>query len=1663
MKVLLWIFSCVFILVFLIIIILQVPVTQRYIASEIVSYVSGKTRTKVALRGINIGFPKTLVLKDLFLEDLKKDTLLYAKAIRVNVNLLALFKKKIELSSLELEKITAHVNRRLPDSAFNFDFFVRAFAGPDMVKAAPETKETSKDTSGGMAFSILEVRLKDIYMTYNDEVSGMDVNTRLGLFHTELDEFDLEKMRFKIDEIRLENTYAYYFKNKISPAEAPDTSSKQPDIDLGKLLLKNIAVNYQDKTLGQKLDLSLGYSTLEADKIDLPAEKINLDRFLLYNTSLSYTQSRVAAKDTVKKVAEKAAGPGKGEKAKWQVNLADLDLRNNNITYNDNTQPEKKEGFDFSHLNASDFYVNVHNISYNPNRSSANVQNISFREKRGFELKKFAAKIVFDTVHTALSNLDIQTANSRIGNFVSIGYKNLDSLTENMGDMKVRLDLQKTHISPADLVFFQPELKKQPVIRKNLYNPITVNAEIHGKVKDLAIRKFVITAGKQTAVRVTGSIKGLPEAEKALFDIVLEEVKTGREDAHSFIPAAMLSGFNVPSSVVLKGNFKGKLKEFETKAFLETTNGSARTGFIMREGRNGREFYKGALDVNNLDLGFILNQRQNLGPVTLSAKLDGSGLSPKEIKTQIRLDVKKAVLMGYGYQNFMLNGNYSDERFVGKAVMNDPNLAFNFNGEVNLKDKLQKFDFDFNLLGSDLKALKLSKDDIRVSGKVNTDITGNDVRTINGNLGIRKVLIIKNGKQYPIDSLVFASVNGGGNSSLKLQSHILTADFRGNISVADLPDIISEHLDIYFNRNKQAAKKRLKPQNFDFNLKILEPSVLTEVLVPKLDKLEKSEISGHYDSEKKNLSVLANIPVIDYDSTRVDSLQLSIASNPDSLEYTLKLKKISNPAVIIDKTLLSGNIHRDSIVTRLLITNPDTLKKLFVAGLITSKNQQYKFHLDTTGLIFNNTKWSVPENNYFSFGKYIYANNLRFTNNQQEIGIESKGEKNKNAPMLLTFKDFDLKTLSAVVQKEQPLLGGLLNGTVKINNLSDQFSFTSDLLIKNLAYLTDTLGDFALKASNKKAGRYDLNMQLLSNKNKMNIDGFYATNARNNNLNFNVNLAKLDVSTFKTILAEQAQALGGIVTGSIKITGTTDKPLLNGQLSFRGLTARPVASNVPLHLDNQAIVFDKAGIKFNNFTIKDSLNNNFIINGNIATVDYRNYKLDLNLNTDNFLALNSTAQNNSVFFGELWLSSKIRINGDQNQPVINAQLKLNKGTDVTFVNTESQASVESSNGIVVFIDADQHLHPIMKEGTLIDTTKQKQNITNLDLTADIVITDESLIRVAVDPSAGDSLKIRANSNLSFALDPSGKTSLSGTMEVAEGNYQLTLSDIVKRKFELAQGSKIVWGGDPTAAQLDLRAVYMTKTSPLPLVGDQSTGTGQSSYSKKLPFLVYLNIKGEMLKPEISFELQLPDDYKGELGGSVYAKVMQINENKSELNQQVFGLLVLNKFITGNPLESQGGGLASTARSSVSDVLADQLNALSGRYIKGVDLNVGLESTGAGAGGGETQLQLGLSKQLLDDRLKVQVGSNVEVEGANARKENNLNNLAGDVSLEYTLTEDGQYVLKAARKSQYQAIEGELIKTSASIIFNKDYNKLKELFSKTEKEKTEDQSKENVRK
>jgi hypothetical protein len=504
--------------------------------------------------------------------------------------------------------------------------------------------------------------------------------------------------------------------------------------------------------------------------------------------------------------------------------------------------------------------------------------------------------------------------------------------------------------------------------------------------------------------------------------------------------------------------------------------------------------------------------------------------------------------------------------------------------------------------------------------------------------------------------------------------------------------------------------------------------------------------------------------------------------------------------------------------------------------------------------------------------------------------------------------------------------------------------------------------------------------------------------------------------------------------------------VLNGKLNFENVYFNPEITNSKLNIQNQSLQVKDNTLVFESFTIKDVNGHEAVINGNISTKN-NTPTFGLNMHTRDFMILNTPRDAKKEFYGRLVADSRINVKGNLNSPVITSSVKVKNQSNFTFAVPEDRMSADRGEDVIIFEDS-LKLNRILRRNDAKD--KNKSDVRNLNISSTIEIDKKAVLRLLIDPISHDSLVMKGEGALSFALDPGGKISLTGLYNISEGNYLASLENLIKRSFVIESGSSVMWNGDPMDAVININAHHVVRTSPIDLVAGQMSPAESAEFRRRQAFQIDLKLRGALLSPQVSFGVHLAQGERGEGAAIVNARLEQLNDDPSSLNKQVFSLLVLGRFTQENPLQTETNSTENAARATVGKFLSSQLNQLSSKLIPGVDVNFDVQSYNDYSNGrneGRTQVGVGVSKQLFNERLSVQVGGNVDVEGSEASR-NTASDIAGDVIVEYKMSPDGTYRLKGFRSNQYEGlIEGQIIETGAGIIYVRDFETWKNLFRK----------------
>lgn len=1378
-----------------------------------------------------------------------------------------------------------------------------------------------------------------------------------------------------------------------------DTTTIAWTFSIGDIELKDVRFRYDDDVAKMRVGGNVGRLDIDADKFDPIALSLSLDELDISNTSIQYSNLAVE---------------------------------------------ESGEPFDPNHFTLLDIDLSATEILYDTTNDIAiDIETLSFREKNGLAVEKLSGIVKMNSTIAELSSIELIFGKTRLHIDGHASYNSLSDLKSADGDITI----SKSQIAVSDLLTFQPHLADSLGINLPPDAMVTIEAKAYGNLAKAVVEMFELQTLDSTSISFAGKAEGLNDLNTSVLDVSVRQLYTTMSDVRQILPDSLFpDSLDLPSWVKLHGKVSGSVNQPKIVSTV-TTNRGVVTADGLLDISSDIPAYKASITGRSIQAGRLSGQSA-LGDVNFDLSIDGRGFNTRDLKTKVDLVIKDVIYNEYVFHNFAVNGTIDKFLFSGKATLNDENLEFELNADLDYNGDIPVYKAQFDMKNMDLLALKVTEKPLQTRFTVDVDLMTNDFKIMNGRLDVRKVAVFNGEKLYAVDSMLFASLDQEGHSKMSIRSDILSGDFEGSFNVFSISEVLQHHFERYF---ASAVKKKKEPegppQNFTFDLKITNTELITEVLIPKLEPFTPGIIRGEFDSRENKLDLTVRMPELQYDGLAVDSVILLVRSDNEELRYFTKVKNFVADTIVVHEVNFGGTIAHDSIRTTLNVLDSLEETKYSIGTQIARDGNLMRIKLEPD-MMLNYSPWNVPPDNYLVFGKgVVAANNFEIMKNNQKVIMI--GDTRKDPAITIRFEELELGNLTHIISGVVPA-SGELNGDFKFT-MATSGEFSSALTISGFTLLQIPLGDLSLGLDHSK-DLYNVSLKLRGNNTTLETRGTYGGEKGNEILDLVADIQQLNMEAVQAFSMGQITNATGIVKGKMSVKGKPSHPDIAGNLTFSDVSVVPTYLNSQFDLKNETISIRNDNISLNNFTITDSEGNEAQLKGNIRITNYMNPEFDLTLSTKSFQVLNTQEGDNELFYGKVKINAAARISGSAREPKADVKLSFSEDTNLTYIVPTSEKGVLEAKGIVKFVDKDAENDPFVAKLTASDSIRSA--FAGIEVSAVMDINDKEILSIVIDPLTGDKLTIQGNSSLTFNMTPSGNMNLSGRYEISKGSYNISFYNLVKRKFDIEKGSTITWSGDPLNAAMDIRASNLVETSPIDLVSNQVTSDNPAAnnFNQRLPFLVYLNIKGQLLSPQISFSLDMPADKRNAYGGMLYSKLQDINSRESDLNKQVFALLILKRFVADNPFDSQSGGVSNTARTSVSRVLSEQLNRLS-QNVKGVQLSVDIKSyeTASAEGGsqGRTKAQLGVSKSLFSDRLVVKLSGNVDIEGEDAGSDN-VTDYIGDLALEYKLTQDGRFRVTGFRNSNYDMIDGELTETGAGLIYIKDYNTLRELFKANEK-------------
>ncbi|MEO8769939.1 MAG: translocation/assembly module TamB domain-containing protein [Ferruginibacter sp.] len=1729
-RIFLWLLVGILSLVVLLIIFIHLPVGKRFIRDRAQSYLQQKLKTNIRIGSINYSLPEWIELKDVYVEDQHKDTLLYGEALRVDLHMFKLLRGNTDIEKILLHNISININRPETDSVFNYQFIIDAFSGNK-----PSTPNT--DTSE-MKLTMRRLILDTVALNFKDQYAGNDFYAGIKKLDLKMEKFQPDRMIFQIKDLYADGvdyTMTTYKEQVISNnAVAVDTIEKKSYplfLTANKLDLHHVHVLMDNKVSGMYSKNSIAHINSTKMLFNLGTSTGTTEELFVDSTQIVFASPKVVA-TAIKK--DSSTSPNK--EMPWIFGAKNLKINHTDLKYDDSNKPAT-DGLDYAHLNVKKLNTSISAFHFSKDTTSAIIEQLAFADTSGFQLDTTHLNLIFTDKQITAKYLYVKTPHTLIQKSIEVSYDSLKGITTVPQNSLVNVTLAKSVIAFNDLFLLVPSLKKTLSGFANQY--ININTELHGNLQTLGLPYFQVSGLSGSRLDAKGTLYNITDTNKLAFDIYILQSNFLKKDFIKFVPKENLASMEkVPDVFNLTGHFVGNkndiVADFKTNAKdlsftgkvnlknitdpaklkydvtvgelsvdkdliegfmppealqnIELPQKIAASGTLTGNTENittdmkvnssfGAMTIKGYVkniknkDAANYDLvvstpgfamGTLLKKDSVLGNIAGTFTVKGIGFDYKKMKSSIVADIANIDYNKYHYKNAIINAQLDNGNIVSNGTINDPSLKLNYDITANVKGEYPTVKGLVRIDTAELKQLHFYKDTLNLSLTAAINSQNLKPRNLDASLILDSIRMQSGNKFYQLDSMSIVGTSSAGIDSIVLKAPFADIHAGGAFDYDMVAASIKKYVNNYYKIPGYKPTDSIIPdQQLAINGTIKYTPIITG-FVPALTYYDDIHFKGNYSSANTDsaLNFNAALPRVVYGTNSIGNAALDIKSTNGEIAYEARFDTLTTATNIIYGTSVKGAAAHDSISLTARTEDKKGKDWFAISGTAAVAGEMYSFRMKDT-LLLNYEKWKVAPDNYLSYSpKGIIVNNLLLTSDTASISVKSQ-QLVENSPIDINVDHFNLKSITSLISTDTLFISGILDVKANVSDLDKALpGFTGNASVNNLEFKRHPLGNLTASAQKESDNNIAAKIALTGNGNDIAANGNYYVNETENQFDANLQLKKLNLKTIEAISEGQIKNSSGSITGEMKANGKFSDPRWNGQINFDTTKFTISQLGTPFKIDKQKIVFEYPSIKFPEFTIKDSLDHNLKIDGDIMLRSMKDIGLNVDINTNNFVFVNARKTVGAQLYGYAEADVNISVSGTAEKPNIEGDINLDKKTDLTIVLPESSYAKDDGKTIVRFIDKDTFDFnppvPGFEEAKKPDVAFGKFLNYNLNIQVD----KEAALTMLLDPSTGDEIKVQGDANLNAGVDPGGSIILAGTYELDKGYYDLHYQ-VLERKFNLIKGSTITFAGPPLNANVNITAEYIANTNAKDLLDNEVNNVSPNlanSFNQKIPFRVVLKISGELSKPDISFDILLPEEsdnlLSNDLRTVIENKLQQIRSDPASVNKQVFSLLLLGKFIgeqSSDFFKGNGGDFSTLARQSVSQFLSSALNQIAADVFKGVDIDLNLNSYNDYSNGGNeqrTDLNIAVSKKFANDRLIVSVGQNFGIEGqasgSNASGSNST--FRPDLSVSYKLTKDGKYLLKAYSKNQFEVtVDGYVVETGLAFVLTMDYEKFNELF------------------
>lgn len=1589
----------VLIIIFLPILLFQIPWVQNKVAQELTKYLSQEWKTDVRVGNVRLGIFNKVILENFYLEDLKSDTLLYAGLLEVShsgVFDLALRKFKVE--SLRLADAEIRISREAGQKEQNFQFIIDYFT--------TNKKKDEPKTNKPFYIDLRHLYLDKVHFLKPDEVKGELIDVYVHHAEGHFDKFDLIGKQLALTDFDLDMPIVKITLNTPKPLsetiqttavieDPADTlklviSIEDFDLNDGKFSLRNF--KKEPKRLTP--DSVLNYNYL--DVMDL---ELHFNDFRFSELEFQGEVEKIACRDKTGFVlenlsAKQAALSCRGMEL-YGVNLKTpyTELGDTLVfryggsytAWEDFVNEVKLDGrFHDSHVALRDVMKFAPALENNP----------------FFKENKSQVVDIEGQVKGSINRLDGKKLKIKMAEGLQIegSFSTLNLAVPDEQFLHLNLDRLLTDVWTLRKLI--PKFK--PPDNFNRLGRLDFNGKFDGFFDD-----FVADGRLKTDIgraEMFMNLKLREGRDKAKFsgDLYLHDFNLGAWSGNKDLGKVTLDT-HVKQGVGLTLN--------KVSAELEgIVDSLTYKGYVYRnatiKGSLQRNRFIGDFNIHDGNLDLVFG-----GEINMTEKVPSFNFVADMKKLDLRpLNLTSKDLQFFGKMDMQLRGERLSN-ITGTARATDFFIV---------KNRTDTLTIDSAVLSSIWDSEKAEK-----VFKVNSSL-GN--LNITGNFDIEKI---------PVQLSQFVSLNYPRFAErLKLKPAVVqldTAKFDFDLQVFKLQNLVN-----FFEEKLQGFDESIVKGSYDG----FKNKAYLEVEVPSWE-YEKIKFKDVYLRSKLNGpegSLQVGVIETAFSETqKLSPVSLIGTIYSDTLEFLIIS---SNFYKILDNININGVLSLEDDNAWRISFKPSDLVVLNDTWEISTDNYLRigDKSVETSNFILTSGQRNIKLSSVRGEGLELQLNNypidsLSFIKDIKKHKIGGVGD------LVARVKNvFKFEGLSALLRINDLTINGDNYGVLRLdasgNSIKETVLATLSIEGDSSSLIVD--GYFNPPGYMPKDGRKWIKS-----------DPLY--------FDFNVDIEKYPVKIVNYFVPEVLNPKGSLSATDIHISGMPSKPYINGLATVSnvefGIKPIGVTYRVPtgqVTINNQ--IFDAKGT-----WVLDSENHRASLDGGITHDHLKDFGLDLLIATEPgkpFIGMETTETQNPVFYGKAVGSGYARFNGTFKKPELYVDATTSAGTQLYLPMTES--ATKNDTNFIFFTK------PIVETNTPTkESDPELTELRGLNMHFNVEITPVAKMEVVFDRSWGDVLQGTGEGDLIVDITREGDFKINGGFKVVTGKYLFTMMKAgLNKPFNVDQGGTINWSGDPYDAIININATYAgLSTSVYGLISEYlslASDDVKDIARDNTPVNLTMGLTGKLLKPDIEFQISFPG-IAPEVRSYVENKMRTVRLDANELNRQVFGLLILGQFLpTGYSIQAGDIGI-----NTLSEMLSTQASIyltefftdfLSGNnLIQGIDLDISFKSFTAGADLNTSSFsnrELSTKvKVIVNDRFSVQAGGNFGTQSTGTS-----GFWAGEFVIEYVLTKDRRLKLKMYAGTESNPTLGQRSRQGLALSYRREFDSFSELFEESRKKR-----------